>query len=194
MREVHHRIKNQYEYNQGTTFLQHAEKITHLQQSHSRRGDEGLPLDNLFDKLYIKKIYRELSVKNYLDSLISDIICSSPNRGIVSIEADIEDHIMNVNILTPLGIIINELITNAMKHAFKNMENGLISITAAFNEGTGSITVKDNGAGIPDSVYTGGTSGFGLNLVRMIVEQINGTLRIENKGGTVIVVEFELHP
>jgi len=93
-----------------------------------------------------------------------------------------------------LGIIINELITNIMKYAFIGKSEGLISVSATSPDRMVSISISDDGNGMPDSVDFINSTGFGLQLVHALTLQLEGTIRIERgggmKSGTRVVLEF----
>ena len=92
----------------------------------------------------------------------------------------------------PLGFIVNELITNAIKYAFAERGDGVITIKAMRPENRVFLVFEDNGCGIPESVTVeNSSSGFGLQLVGMLVKQIHGSLTIEKQNGTRFVIEFE---
>ena len=79
-----------------------------------------------------------------------------------------------------------------MKYAFQGKGSGLIGISAR-QKGTGvEVSVKDNGAGIPESVDSGTSTGFGLDLVKMLAEQLNGTVEIIRDNGTEIIIRFDV--
>jgi two-component sensor histidine kinase len=146
----------------------------------------------LYDKLYSTDNYREMPVREYLESLIDDIAGSFPEYRGVSVETDFQDFILNVKFLSPLGIMINELITNSIKYAFKSKDSGLIKISGQQAGDRVKVIVKDNGSGIPESVDFGNSTGFGLDLVKMLAEQLNGTVEIIRDKGTEIVIQFNV--
>ncbi len=91
-----------------------------------------------------------------------------------------------------VGIIINELLTNIMKYAFEKRESGLIEVSATKVKGHVAISVRDNGIGMPESVSFEKTTGFGLQLVQALAQQLNGVLRVERRDGTKVVLEFDV--
>ncbi len=193
LKEVHHRIKNNMNTIKGLLFLQ-ADTLTEpsavaaLQDAESRV--ESMML--LYDKLYRSSDVMELSIKKYLPELVDEIIGNFPNKGIVKIEKNIDDFILKTDTLFPLGILINELLTNIMKYAFTGRDSGLITIYASLKDNHAEIIVGDNGIGIPDTINFQKSSGFGLDLVRMLTEQIGGSIRIERGEGTRFVLGFEV--
>jgi two-component sensor histidine kinase len=146
----------------------------------------------LYDKLYCSDGFGSLSVHQYFYSLVDEIILNFPNRSIVKVVKNIEDFIMDVKILAPLGIIANEILTNVMKYAFTGKESGIIIFSASKKDGLATISIGDNGIGIPESVDFENSTGFGMCLVSMLVDQIGGNIRIERVGGTKFIIEFPL--
>jgi two-component sensor histidine kinase len=133
-----------------------------------------------------------MSVKNFLPPLVDDIIGNFPNSAAVKIEKQIDDFVLGVKVLSPLGLIVNELITNAMKYAFIGRDNGMITVAASTKDNRMTLTFQDNWNGIPDSVDRESSIGFGFKLVGMLAKQLHGTIRIERKNGTKIILEFEI--
>jgi len=193
LKEVHHRIKNNMNTIKGLLTLQimaakDSSAIVPLKDAESRVQS----MITLYDRLYCTENYRELPVKDYLERLAEEIINSFPNREIVEIKIEIEDFILNVQMLSPLGIIVNEILTNIMKHAFTGRESGLITLTASLQDNHPKIVIADNGVGIPESISFENSKGFGLELAGMLTEQIGGSIRIERGEGTKFVVEFDV--
>ncbi|MBN1501876.1 MAG: transporter substrate-binding domain-containing protein [Spirochaetes bacterium] len=193
LREVHHRIKNNMNTIKGLLSLQiSAEKNSEAADSLKDAENRVQSMIMLYERLYVTENYRELPVKDYLDSLIFEIISGYPGSRKIKIENHIENFVLNLNVLTPLGIIINELITNIMKYAFRNMENGIIKTYARLDGSKLFLSIHDNGLGIPDEIELKKSSGFGLTLVGMLVEQLGGVVNIERSNGTIINMEFQI--
>lgn len=192
LKEVHHRIKN----NMNTV-----SSLLSLQADAVKDDSAALALQDasnriktmsiLYDKLYRSLDYTELSLKNYLTTLIEEVIANFPNGRMVSVELDIEDFILDAKRLQLLGIIINELLTNVMKYAFKGGKKGMIRVSASRSGGRVAISVKDDGIGIPESVGFDRSTGFGLQLVDALALQLGGAPRIERGNGTKVIIEFD---
>jgi two-component sensor histidine kinase len=144
----------------------------------------------LYDKLYRSDDFRELSLKEYLPSLVNEIAANFLINGLVKIEYMIEDFNLDAKTLFPLGIIVNEIITNAMKYAFTGKESGLITISASVKSSHAEIIIADDGIGIPESIDVKHSSGFGLSLIDMLTDQIGGTIRLERGHGTKYILEL----
>ncbi len=92
-----------------------------------------------------------------------------------------------------LGIIINELTTNTMKHAFVGKEQGKISASLSIDEGQAIMTIQDDGIELPESVsFENPAAGFGFKLVSMLINQLDGSIQIERGNGTKFTIKFNI--
>jgi PAS domain S-box-containing protein len=192
LKEVHHRIKNNM--NTMGSLLSLQSQAVHepaaaaaLEDAKARMQSMGI----LYDSLYRTAGFTELSVKEYLPDLVDEITGNFPNSSMVKVNKHVEDLILDAKRLQPLGIIVNELLTNIMKYAFVGRERGVVDISATNTGGHIAIAVRDNGGGMPESVSFEKSTGFGLQLVYALTQQLNGTIRIERGNGTNIILEFE---
>lgn len=195
LREVHHRIKNHMNMIIGFLMLQENTltepgAIAALQDAQSRVKSMMV----LYDKLYRSAGYKELSTNAYLSSLIDEVLNNFPNKDAVQIQKSIEDLVLDSEILFPLGIILNELLTNAMKHAFKAKNDSLIIISFSKQGNSCKLVFQDNGAGIPGHVTIENSTGFGMQLIKMMIHQIHGRIEMERSNGTRFTLEFDTNP
>jgi len=191
LQEVHHRIKN----NMGTV-----SSLLSLQAGLSREpatiealtdaGNRIRSMTTLYEELYRSTNFTDLSVKEYLPPLVDEILSNFPNAADIAVEKRIDDFVLEVRSLQPLGIIVNELLTNTMKHAFSGPGAGTVSVSASRSGGVVTVSVADDGAGIPASVDFSESGGFGLTVVDALSKQLGGTVRIERGRGTRVVLEF----
>ncbi len=193
LKEVHHRIKNNMNTIYGLLALQTATisepaAVAAIKDAASRVNSMML----LYDKLYRSHNVAALSVKAYISSLADEIIDNFPNSKSVTVQKEIEDFTIDVKHLQPLGIIINELLTNIMKYAFPANEKGVIKISIFNNSGAVTVIIKDNGAGIPESVDFNNSRGFGLMLVQLLAKQLKGDVSIERGDGTSVIFNFRI--
>jgi len=191
LKEVHHRIKNNMNTIRGLLQLQEG----------SLRDSPAYPAIHdaenrvqsmivLYDRLYCSNNYRELSIKLYIESLAVEIMATFPGSDRITLDTDVDDFILNVQFLAPLGIMFNELLTNSMKHAFPGRDHGTISVSASLRNGVVTFNVRDDGTGFADVTDDQPSLGFGLQLVTMLIQQINGTFRIEKDHGSSSILEF----
>ena len=153
LQEVHHRIRNNMTTINSLLSLQSGNMkdpsaIEALNDA--KRRIQSMMV--LYDKLYQSSNTTEISVSEYFPALIDQIIHNFPNSGIVKIEKKIDSFILEAKLMSSLGIIINELLTNIMKYAFIERESGLITVTARKIEKLVSISIQDNGKGIPEGI------------------------------------------
>ncbi len=225
LREVHHRIKNHMQTVESLLTLQAQASedpyvIDTLEEAKSRLRSLGI----LYDRLYRTQQIQHLSLKQYLPRLVRELMDSFPRKVPISLEIDVEDIVLPVKQLTYLGIIVNELVTNALKYAFIGKSEGRIRVSAheikdggqtERNEkghtqkgveqdrslhhgqkqiGSVSLIVEDDGIGIPESLHLQDPSSFGLQLIRILVDQLGGSLRVSHQKGTRFEIEFQKHP
>ena len=132
--EVHHRIKNNMNIVMSLLSLQaerqkDPEAVGALHDARSRVKSMMV----LYEKLYRSTGFKEISIKEYLSPLVEEIAGVFPNRATVNIGVQIEDAVIDTKVLSAVGIIVNELITNAMKHAFTGRKDGVIRISASLS-------------------------------------------------------------
>ncbi len=192
LKEVHHRIKNNMRTMKIMLSLQ-AETMKDP-AAVAALDDAGARMESmeiLYDKLYRAIDVSELSIREYLPSLIDEIMANFPGNKSVKVIKNIEDIVVNARKLQSLGVIINELLTNIMKYAFVDRADGTIAVSVTLAKASVSVIVEDNGRGMPESVNFTDSTGFGLMLVQTLTAQLDGTIRIERGRGTKIVLEFK---
>ncbi|TGL55896.1 PAS domain S-box protein [Leptospira ognonensis] len=194
LKEIHHRVKN----NMFTIFslLQmQSSEASSIEAKDSLIDAAGRvrSMMTLYDKLYRnEEMLQSLNLKEYLPTLTADIVGIFPSTSPIQIETDIYDVSLSIKQLTPLGIILNEFITNSMKHAFTGRENRKIKIQAFFENETVTIVYEDNGVGFHEDNIASNSRGFGLQMVNLLVSQLNGTIKSEKTEGTKFIIEFKI--
>jgi PAS domain S-box-containing protein len=192
LKETHHRIKN----NMGTV-----SGLLRLQAGYQQDAAANTILNDaagrvqsmmvLYDKLYHSEDFTDLNIKSFLSDLVGRIMGLFKTGREVQVDLAIEDFILGVKILSPLGIIINELITNSMKYAFDGASEGIIRVSANKTGTRVTLRYEDNGPGLPESTAGDAPSGFGMQLIALLVQQIKGTLDIGKGAGASYVIEFD---
>jgi len=193
LKEVHHRIKNNMTAIRSLLSLQAASltdtsAVTALEDT----GNRIQSMMMLYETLYKSSNFMDVSLREYLPPLIDEIISNFPNAGDVRIEKRIDDFSLEVKKVQPLGIIVNELLTNSMKYAFPDGAVGRIGVSASLDEGHVAVIVQDDGRGLPESADPRHSTGFGLMLIEALATQLGGTIRMERGNGTKAVLEFEI--
>lgn len=194
LREVHHRIKNNMNIINAFLSLQASmcsspEAVSALEEASSRVI--GMML--IYDKLYRSEAFSSLSARAYLADLL-DAIVAQFSSSTICVEHDIEEIMLASTILFPLGIIINELVTNAFKYAFPGGMDGCIKIRLERSlENRIVCTVSDTGIGLKPMAGKKVEGGFGFTLIDALVDQLGGKMnRSSGSGSTEFVIEFPL--
>jgi len=191
LKEVHHRIKNNMSVMISLLSLQ-ADNIkdpvasSALMDARTRMQSMGV----LYDKLYRSENFTEMPIREYLSPLINEIVGMFPKRSIIAVEQNIEEFNLSYKLLSSIGIMTNEIITNTLKHAFVGRDNGVIKVTFFVKEKFATLIIEDNGIGMPESIDVKTSAGFGLQLVELLTQQIGGKIKIERNSGTRFIVEF----
>jgi len=193
LKEVHHRIKNNFATVASLLSLQvqsttEAEVKNALQDSISRVQSMRI----LYDKLLLRDDYNEVSVKNYIESLVASIITVFPKTINITITTRITDFNLISKKLFHLGVIINELLTNIMKYSFIGRMSGHVSISLDKHDNHVTLVVQDDGNGLLETFNLNTSTGFGLKLVGMLSKQLGGTYRLENNNGARSVLKFDI--
>lgn len=197
LKETHHRVKNNMSVISSLLGMQaslhEGSRCEHVLKDSASRVQS---MSVLYDKLYQSESTDKLGIREYLPALIDEILSLFRDTVPVETHLELENFELSPRSLMPLGIIINELITNSIKYAFKWRSDGSISVRAQLRQGTGQdmvhLVYEDNGSGLPAGVGFQSSSGFGLELVGILVEQLSGSASIESGDGTRFVFEFPL--
>jgi two-component sensor histidine kinase len=109
----------------------------------------------------------------------------------VKLVTDMEPLHFSIDVAVPCGLLLNELISNALKHAFPQGRKGEVRIALRSGEdGNVSLVVGDNGVGVPPGIEIGSTQTIGLTLVKTLTEQLNGALDLKRNGGSTFTLTF----
>jgi PAS domain S-box-containing protein len=193
LKETHHRIKNNMAVINGLLTLQaNAQKDAANKNILLDAARRVQSMVVLYDKLYRSESFHELSIKDFLPPLIAEIVGVFHVVPAVKTAVRVEDFVLSAKILSPIGIIINELITNSMKYAFKGAANGLITVSASKKGDVVTLVYGDNGSGLPEAASFASTSTLGLQLVQTLVKQIAGSIVVERNKGTKYTIEFRV--
>jgi len=179
LREVHHRIKNNMNVMMSLLSIQ-SDKMDNAAASASLDAARGRMMSMLviYDRLYRSDNFVQISTRTYLSELL-DMIRQQFESLHVVIDKNLDDFNMDSSVLFPLGIILNELITNSFKYAFKNIGSGSLSVRLHKEEGeTATLSVSDDGVGLPAGFSWQDSNGFGFLLVRSLVSQIHGSMNV----------------
>jgi PAS domain S-box-containing protein len=192
LKEVHHRVKNNMGSIAALLYLQmdsmvNPDAVNAIQDARSR----VISMMGIYDILYRSGEYRSVAAKGYFSDLIEKISSTYITSSRVKITSEIEEMILDSGILFPVGMIVNELLTNAIKYAFIGDRSGGIHVRIIKKDDKHvEISIRDNGAGLPDALEISSSRGFGLTLVKMMIQQLNGSIKINKVGGTEFKINF----
>ena len=191
LKEVHHRIKNNMNTTFGLIALQ-AESVKDIEAKKAldNASNRVQAMITLYEELFISGHYSEVSMKNYLPLLAERIIANFPNRDIVKLNVTSHDFALNEKIISSLGLIVNELLTNIMKYAFVGKDSGEVCISLLKKNERVFLTIDDNGNGMPNDTTHLKHSGFGLTLVDTLTKQLDGKISFESNNGTKVILEY----
>jgi two-component sensor histidine kinase len=190
LREIHHRVKNNLEIVSSLLALQSAQiddaqTKDAMQESQNRVQSIGI----VHQKLYQGTNLGAIEMKDYFINLSESILDSFGAEKRVSIDCAMDQLDVDIDTAVPLGLIVNELLTNTLKYAFPQGQAGKVQIKLRKQkDGVLQLEVSDNGVG--KSGTTHGT-GFGGQLVSLLTQQLGGTMREEIQNGTKIYFEFK---
>lgn len=192
LKEIHHRVKNNLQIIASLLYLQSGKfededikKV--LEEGQGRVRSMAL----IHQKLYENEDLKSISFGEYLTELLSEIKGSfGKNIEAVQIEVDSDDIRFDVETAIPLGLIVNELATNAFKYAFEDKGTGTFSVALKKVGNQFKLLIKDDGKGIPDDVDLRKTKSLGLRLVKMLSTQLEGEYRFESDSGTAFELQF----
>ncbi len=201
IKEIHHRIKNNLQVISSLLSLQ-AEKFSDKETMEAFRESQNrvVSMSLIHEELYKGKNMETLDFAVYLRKLTSELLRSySIGNENVSLILDIEPIYMEMDTAVPLGIIVNELVSNSLKHAFPEGNEGEIRISLLGLENYEiegekdlqfTLSIADNGKGFPENIDFRNTSSLGLQLVNILVEQIEGSIELKRGKGTEFNINF----
>ncbi|MEJ2629378.1 MAG: sensor histidine kinase, partial [bacterium] len=193
LQEIHHRVKNNLQIISSLLNLQ-SNKIENqsclfaLQVSMRRINSMAL----IHEKLYRSENLSSINFTDYIKSLAQHLLKSYDNKGKhIELKFNLDKIFLGIDTAIPCGLILNELITNSLKHAFLKNRKGKISISfTRLKNKTYTLRVSDNGVGIAESIDYLHNDSLGLTLIRTLADQIEGEAIFENKNGTVCTLNF----
>jgi PAS domain S-box-containing protein len=191
-KEVHHRVKNNMQVISSILNLQsHSIKDPKIRRLFEESHDRIKSMALVHENLYKTKNLNRIDFDDYIKTLISNLFRTYGVNDNISLEIKKSNVYLSLDVGIPCGLIINELISNSVKHAFKNKnKNSIFVKLIKLPDNKLQLTVKDNGIGIDNSIDIYNTESMGLQLVTTLIEQINGKIELDNKKGTKFVITF----
>jgi PAS domain S-box-containing protein len=186
IKEIHHRVKNN---------LQLISSILYIKMSGMKESDIKTFLEDtrqkirsialIHERLLQTESVNEVDISDYLGKLINDLQMSNKRQDLnLMFDTEIDPEKFHLDIAIYCGLIINELVTNSLKHAFNNRSAGMIKIHFKKLEKGHRLVIQDDGSSLPEDVMIGKSGNFGMQLLEIFIKQLNGTVEVTRENGT----------
>lgn len=193
LQEVHHRVKNNLQVissilNLQSSFVQDEGTLEILQESQNRIKS----MSYIHETLYRTTDFSSIEFTDYIQNIARNLIHTySFTTGEVKLQTRFDRIFLSLDQAIPCGLIINELVSNAMKYAFKGIDERELTIEITDREGHVRILVADNGIGLPADFRYEESDSLGVQLVYTLVEQLDGTIEVDAESGTRFLITFD---
>jgi PAS domain S-box-containing protein len=195
LKEVHHRVKNNLQVissilNLQSHYIKDAAALETLKEIQNRIKSMAL----IHENLYQNKDLSKLNFGEYISNLVKNLVYTyNSSSKEIELKLEVDDVFLNLDFSIPCGLIINELISNSLKHAFTDAKEGTIKVIFKKHNDIVHLTVIDTGKGFNKNIDFRNTDSLGLQLVMALVDQINGIIqqKSEENNGTTYTIEFK---
>lgn len=193
LKEVHHRVKNNLQLissmlNLQSSYVSDSATLDVLKESQQRINSMSL----IHETIYRNSDFSAIDFSDYIKAIARNLVQSYHNPQVsVQLETQLDKVHINLDQSIPCGLILNELVSNAMKYAFVGRKTGKLSvIVKELNEGAVELTVKDDGVGVENPSGEKRSNSLGLTLVEALTEQLDGTMDTSSNNGTTYSLTF----
>jgi two-component sensor histidine kinase len=191
LKEIHHRVKNNMQVILSLLRLQERnirdeEMITMLHDSQSRIRSMAL----VHDQIYRSHDMANIEFDRYVNRLVNELFTTYAVRQQIEVDVDIGSVHIGIDSAIPCGMILNELISNSLKHAFPEGRGKIVIAFEQDGGGYNTLTVSDNGEGLPEGFTIEGQESLGLTLVTLLVKQLDGEMEVDRRTGTRFTIRF----
>jgi two-component system CheB/CheR fusion protein len=196
LKEVHHRVKNNLQIiasllDLQSEFLNQVDMKDVLMEMKTRVRS----IAAIHELLYTAADFSRIEFRRFVDKLARDVIAVHRQRAsLVQVEIDTESALLEMSQAVPCGLIVNELLTNALKHAFPDGRQGKIKVSFGAYENNWRLEVSDDGIGLPAEIDPQNMNPMGLQLIQLLVQQLGGTLNVVRNSGTQCIISFPRNP
>lgn len=190
LREIHHRVKNNLQIissllNLQSKYIPGKEAREKFRESQNRVRSMAL----IHEKLYGSDNLTGINFSDYIKTLSKHLI-HFYGSDMVVLNTEINDIVINLDKAIPCGLIVNEIVSNSLKHAFPTRKEGEIYIKLSSDDGINTLIIGNNGVEFPQNLNFQNTDSLGLQLVCALVDQLKGTIELDRSGGTEFKIRF----
>jgi PAS domain S-box-containing protein len=193
LKEIHHRVKNNLQVissilNLQSSFVKDAHTLEILEESRNRIRSMAM----IHENLYRTTNFSSIDFKSYMENLSTNLIASYHVQSAkVHLRTEMDEVELVLDQAIPCGLLVNELITNALKYAFVNRKEGEVFISMKEENSNVLLVIEDNGVGLPKDFDMLKTDTLGLQLVATLTEQLDGQISVTTERGTKYLLTFE---
>ena len=193
LKEIHHRVKNNLQVVNSLLRIQSRSVVDeNVKMMFKVAQSRVIAMARLHEKIYNTKDLKNIDVGEHFKLLLSDLISSNNLGKEISSKLNIQHIAMSIDTLLPLSLIVNELISNSLKHAFNGVEKGEVKVELILQDNTQcKLIVSDNGSGVDKDILSGANNSTGITLIKTFARQLNGTITIlKNINGASFELTF----
>jgi two-component sensor histidine kinase len=194
LKEIHHRVKNNLQIISSLLSLQAGySQDPHLQAMFEDSQHRIQSMALIHEHLYQASNISRIDFGSYVQSLVTQLLESYRHLcPQVALSTEMAEVHLEIDQAIPCGLLVNELVTNSLKHAFPHGRSGDIHIALRADAGQVTLVVQDTGVGLPEGVDLRAAESLGLQLVGALTDQLGGTMTLERQGGTSFRLTFPL--
>lgn len=194
LKEIHHRVKNNLQIISSllklqSRYISDSRTINTLNESNNRIRS----IATLHEQLYRSKDLTKIDIAAYIDNMKNHLLRSyGIVDGSISVNINAESIYLDINTAIPCGLIINELVSNAIKHGFPDGKNGNVEIDFYKDNGSYLLRVSNDGVRLPEDIDINNSTTLGLELVSSLSKQLRGNIEVNREDKTEFTLEFNL--
>jgi PAS domain S-box-containing protein len=191
--EIHHRVKNNLQtvislLNLQSLRIKDKKALQSFEDSVNRIHTMAL----VHEKLYRSEDLSRIDFKDYVETMVKELFEVNKTNKNVGLKMDVHSVMLSIDLAIPCGLIVNELVTNALKHAFPKNQKGTIRLSLRLlPDHTHELIVQDNGVGFPANMDLSTNGSLGLQLVKGLTSQLHGHFKMERDKGSIFTVTFQ---
>lgn len=192
LKEIHHRVKNNLQVissilNLQSSFVKDDEIQDILMESRNRVRTMAI----IHENLYRTEDFSSIDFGEYLMNLTRNLVATYRVNRNVGLQLDVDPVKLNIDQAIPCGLLVNEVVSNALKYAWTEGEEGELFVHLNQQENWVHLEISDNGSGLPDEFEKLNSDTLGLQLISTLVEQLDGNIKVVNDNGTKYLIKFE---